>query len=183
MNRRLKIFPLVMMILLLSACGAVETASTPVSVPMDLEPTLAVNPVKGLAPEKYRSYLGMEYPPLPDGLMQEMGMLMQGAEDHSLSLVAGADGRMLWLSEMTHLDSDGNAYWVVRDILDLSDAEDGVDLVPDGCRLNGAPDGEIFVLGKDGTVLRAWRANTTLNVFESIATSGIECQSDKALEL
>ena len=69
------------------------------------------------------------------------------------------------------------------DILDLTNVESGVVLIPDGCRLNGELDNEIIVVGKDEKSLLAWRANTALNVFEVIPTQGIECQSDKGMTL
>jgi hypothetical protein len=94
----------------------------------------------------------------------------------------GAD-QMLWLGEITHYDSDGAAYWEVKDVLGLSDLEAGLVLIPDGCFLNGAPDNEIVTVGKDGTILLAWRANTALDMFEVIPTNGIECRSDKGWNL
>jgi hypothetical protein len=96
-----------------------------------------------------------------------------------LFLLAEGENKMLWLSELTHQDSNGNAYWEVKDVLDLSDVEAGLTLIPDGCLLNGVPDSEILVAAKNGVGVWAWRANTTLNVFEAIPTSGIECHSDK----
>jgi hypothetical protein len=61
--------------------------------------------------------------------------------------------------------------------------EAGLVLLPDGCFLNGTLDSEILVAGQDGTVRLAWRANTTLDRFEVIPTKGIECHSDKAMDL
>ncbi len=87
---------------------------------------------------------------------------------------------MLWLSELTHHDSSGNAYWEVKDILDLSDQESGLALIPDGCLLNGEADSEILTIGRDGVILLAWRADTTLDVFEVMPPDGIESHSDKA---
>ena len=184
MDKQLKSPMLIgMIVLLLSACGPVGTAPT-------LEPVVSQIPVEspavsvvGLAPEKYSKYVGIEYPPRPSGLSEELGMLIQGSEDYGLSLVSDGENKMLWLSQLTHHDELGNAYWQVRDILDLSAVEDGANLVPDGCMLNGTPDSEIFAVGKDGKILQAWRANTALNVFQVLASDGIECNSDKAVEL
>jgi len=81
-----------------------------------------------------------------------------------------------------HASSD-NTYWEVKDILELSNLESGVILIPDGCLLNGEVDNEIFVVSKNEKTLLAWRANTTLNVFEVIPTNGIECRSDKGVSL
>jgi hypothetical protein len=136
-----------------------------------------------LAPEKFREYLGLNYPPLPVGLSEDFALLIQGSENHSLSLISDGQNTMLWLSKMTHRDSSGNAFWEVQDILDLSDLENGLALLPDGCSLRGEPDNEILVAGREGVILWAWRANTTLDVFQVLPTDGIECQSDKAWNL
>jgi hypothetical protein len=177
----------VIMTLLFSACGPMETALVSAETP---EPIVAVtetpadvaSAVTTEAPalENVDKYIGLNYPPIPNGLTEVFAMLIQDSEDHSFSLILEDQNEMLWLSQMTHLDSSGNAYWEVKDILDLSDQESGVALLPDGCSLNGEPDYEILVIGRDGAILQAWRADTTLDVFEVIPVDGIECQSDKA---
>ena len=183
MNHQIKKLILVVMtVFLLTACGAVETPSAPAPV-VTADPVDMAEPVTGLAPAEFRHYLGLNYPPLPANLTEVFAMLIQNAEDHSLSLLSEGTTQMLWLSQLTHHDSNGNAFWEVQDVLDLSDFESGVVLVPDGCTLNGVPDNEILVVGKDGVTLSAWRANTALNVFEVISTSGIECHSDKGMTL
>ena len=191
MNKQMKIVLWVgIMILFFSACGQVETAPTlteapelivtvtesPTDVPTAVPPT-------GLAPEKFSKYVGLTYPPLPDGLSQGLSMIIQGSDVYSLSLVLDGAKKMLWLSKITHYDANGSPYWEVKDVLGLSDVEAGLVLIPDGCFLNGQPDNEIIVAGKNGTTRLAWRANTTLNVFEVIPTNGIECHSDKGVSL
>lgn len=187
MNHLMKKLTLIVMtVFLLTACGGVETPSAPAPVvtsnPTIIENTPAVL-VTGSAPDKFNHYIGLNYPPMPEGLSEILAMLIQDAEDHSLSLLSEGENKMLWLSQLTHHDSNGNAFWEVKDVLDLSDLESGVVLIPDGCSLNGQPDNEILVVGTDGVIQLAWRANTTLNVFEVLPITGIECQSDKAMEL
>ena len=183
MNQHLKKLTLVIMtVFLLTACGGMETPSAPAPV-VTADPVEMADPVTGLAQADFSRYLGLNYPPMPVGLTEGFAMLIQGAEDHSLTLLSEGETQMLWLSELTHHDSNGNAFWEVQDVLDLSDFEAGVVLVPDGCTLNGVPDHEILVAGRDGVTESAWRANTTLNVFEVISTSGIECHSDKGMPL
>ena len=181
------------LLLLLTACGPLEAGSesivTPASNPEPLvvpnvvenNPTAA--PVASPDPERFSAYIGIIHPPLPESLTLVFGMLIQDFEDHSLTFVSDGADKMLWLSKLDHYDPDGSAYWEVKDILDLSNMEAGLVLLPDGCLLNGALDSEILVAGKDGTVRLAWRANTTLDRFEVISTEGIECQSDKAMDL
>jgi hypothetical protein len=191
MNKRIKIILLAgILLLLFAACGPMETA--PVSEETS-EPILAVTespadvqsgvPAEGLAPEKVSNFIGLKYPPLPVGLIENFALLIQDSEDHSLSLISDGQNTMLWLGKMTHRDSNGNAFWEVKDILDLTDLVSGLALLPDGCLLHGQPDGEILIVGREGVILSAWRANTTLDVFQVLPTDGIECQSDKGWSL
>lgn len=173
------------LILLVSACAPSATASAPAEVAVTESPADVPSdvPATGLVPEALSQYVGLKYPPIPDGLSENFALLIQGAEDHSLSLITNGQQTMLWLGRMTHRDAGGNAFWEVKDILDLSDVESGLVLLPDGCSLNGAPDGEILAVGKDAVILQTWRANTASDVFEVIPIDGIECQSDKAWPL
>lgn len=188
MNKQTKKALLVeIIILLLSGCRQSETTSMPASVvtsgPIEFNSGPTVVSAKGLAPEKFKQYIGLNYPPFPNGVSDSFGMLIEHAEDYSLSLVSDGENQMLWLSKFTHHDSNGNAYWELKDILDLSDVEPGVTLIPDGCVLNKRPDSEILAIGRNGVIRSAWRANTTLNVFEVIPTNGLECHSDKGMPL
>ncbi len=183
MNKQMKFALVGIIIVLLSACGQVGPVSTPAQDVVGVKNSPPAVPVTGLAPEKFSQYIGLNYPPLPEGLSDDFSMLIQDAEDYSMWLISEGENKMLWLSKMTHRDSNGNAYWEVKDILDLSDLEAGLTLIPDGCSLNGLPDSEILVVGRDEVAVSAWRANTALNVFEVIPTDGIECHSDKGMIL
>lgn len=174
-------------ILLFSACRQLGTVSPPAPIvtssPIETKSGPTIIQATGLAPGKFRQYIGLNYSRFPDGISDDFSMLIQDAEDYSLALVSQGENKMLWLSKLTHQDSSGNAYWEVKDILDLSNLEAGVTLIPDGCSLNGQPNSEIFAAGKNGVILSAWRANTTSNVFEVIPTNGLECHSDKGMPL
>jgi hypothetical protein len=190
MNKQMKrVLWVGIMILVFSACGQLETTPTPVDLPETLvtpapvESIPAAATASGSDPVQFSKYIGMSYPPLPAGLSEGFSMMIQGSDDHGLWMVSDDVGRMLWLGKLTHRDVDGNAYWAVMDVLDLSNVESGVVLIPDGCQLNGEVDNEIIVAAKNEKSLLAWRANTTLNVFEVIPTTGIECHSDKGMIL
>ena len=191
MNKHMKNILLAgIMLLLFSACGTLEPASTPTEVP-ELIATVTESPTniptevstEEAAPENFSNYIGLNYPPFPANLAMDFSMLIQDANDYSLSLVLDGANKMLWLSKMSHTDSNGNAYWEVKDVLGLSNLETSLILSPDGCFLDGQPDHEILAAGKNGIILFAWRANTTLNLFEVIPTNGIECHSDKGVFL
>lgn len=181
MNKRLKNFMLVLVIaLLLAACGGVETA--PVLEPAVEDISTAV-PSGGTDSEQFSKYIGLVYPPFPADLSQGFSMLIQDSDVYGLSLVTDNVNKMLWLSKITHYDTNRNAYWEVKDVLELSNVEAGLTLLPDGCLLNGVPDSEIFVVERNRAIVLAWRANTTLDRFEVIPTNGIECHSDKWISL
>lgn len=174
--------------LLISACGPLGSESTPVVAPEPIVevtedppvvPTDAVAEERALPP--ISSYIGMVYPPFPEGLTKGFSMIIQGSDDNALSFVSNGAGKMLWLEKHSRYDENGNPYWEVTDVLDLSNIESGAVLIPDGCSLNGRIDNEIFVVAKNETVLLAWRANTALDKFEVLATNGITCVSDKGM--
>lgn len=184
MNKQLKkLIWVVITILLLAACGRFETtpASVVISEPIEDIPTIV--PSDGLAPESFSPYIGMSYPPFPAGLSQDLSMLIQNSDGYGLWLVNDGANKMLWLSKITRYDANGNSFWEVKDVLALSDLEAGLTLHPDGCLLNGAPDSEIIVAGRNGVIVLAWRANTSLERFEVMATDSIQCNSDKAVNI
>jgi len=192
MNKQMNHLMLVVItVFLFSACGPLEPVPAPTEAP-ELMVTVTEDPVniptavpdKGSTPESFSKYIGLSYPPLPAGLTQDLSMLIQNSDNYGLWLVSDGANKMLWLSKITQYDTtNGNPFWEVKDVLGLSNVEAGTVLIPDGCSLNGQPDTEIFIASKNGTIVSAWRANTTLNVFEVIPIDGIECHSDKAVSL
>ena len=195
MNKQIKNLMLVVMAaLLLAACGPFETASAPVvenptitpepvvSDPVEVIPT--ENPADVIEPEQFSKYIGLEFRSLPENLSQGFWMQIQDKEQgYSLMLVSDGAEKMLWLEKVNHYDASGSPAWEVKDVLGLSDLESGLTLIPDGCFLNGVPDSEIFIAGRNGVIVLAWRANTTLGKFEPIPAAGITCDSDKATPL
>jgi len=192
MNKQMKNLILVVLItLLLAACGPFETASAP-EVIVTEEPSTAPEPVEDnptavpsddADPQDFSQYIGLVYPPSPEGLSKGFSMVIFGKDSYGLSLVIDGTEKMLWLEKVAQYDANGNAIWEVKDVLGLSDLEAGLTLIPDGCFLNGTPDSEIVVAGRNGVIVNAWRANTALGKFEVIPADGIQCDSDKAMPL
>ncbi|HAV77779.1 MAG TPA: hypothetical protein DCX53_10565 [Anaerolineae bacterium] len=191
MNEKLKndLFA-VILVLLLSACGSLDTISAPVDTP---EPAINVTesptgipatvPSDGLAPESPSQYIGLVYPPSPENLTQVFSMLIQDHDGYSLMMVLDGGSKMLWLSKLSHYDESGSAFWEVKDVLPVSNLEAGLTLLPDGCSLADVPDSGIFVAGRNGVIRFAWRIDTSLDRFESIPIDGIKCNSDKPVAL
>ncbi len=187
MHKQMKNALLGMLILLLAACGRFEPTSAPTEAPEPIVTVTENAPTVVVAsesdPEKSSKYIGLNYPPVPAGLTERFSMLIEGSEDHGLWMLMDGADKMLWLSKITHYDADGAAYWEVKDVLDLSNVEAGLTLIPDGCSLNGISDNEILAASKNGIIQLTWRANTSLDRFESIPASGIECRSDKGISI
>ena len=178
------------LILLVSACGPLGRKSTPVDAPepiVEASETPASVPTEAVAEEPalpgVSSYIGMVYPPLPFGFLEGFHLLVQDSDGYELTLVSDGGRRMLWLGKESHTDAGGNWIWEVRDVLDFSQFEPGLTLLPDGCVLNGTPDHEVFVVGKNGEIVLAWRANTASEKFEAVPIDGVSCDSDKAVRL
>ena len=176
------------LVLLISACGPLGSESTPVVAPEPIvevinEPTAV--PTETVVEEPVlpavSNYVGMIYPPLPFGFLEGFHLLIQDSPEYELTLIADGGRRMLWLSKISQTDANGNLIWEVKDVLDFSGLEPGLTLLPDGCFLNGEPDSEIFAAGRNGVIVLAWRADTILGVFEVLSTTGIQCNSDKAV--
>jgi hypothetical protein len=195
MNRKIKNLMLVLMVaLLLAACGRFETTpvpfvESPTSAP---EPVVTLDPVEDSpteapadepGPEEFSKYVGLVFPPSPGGLTEVFSLLMQDKDGYSLIMVLEGANKMLWLNKIDHYGEDGSAFWEVKDVLMLSNLEAGLTLLPDGCFMNGTPDSEILVAGRNGVIVLAWRANTTMDKFEPIPVSGIQCNSDKGMPL
>lgn len=192
MNEKLKITLLVgMIVLLLAACGggktpfAPEVAVTdePTSIPAPVDDAPTAVPSQEAEAQQFSKYIGLVYPPSPQGLSKSFSMMIWDTDGYGLSLVVDGTAKMLWLEKIVRYDENGSAFWEVKDVLDLTNVEAGLTLLPDGCSLNGQPDSEIVVAGRNGVVVLAWRANTALGKFEVIPTDGIQCNSDKAMPL
>ncbi|NJC94968.1 MAG: hypothetical protein C3F07_12385 [Anaerolineales bacterium] len=192
MNRKMKDLILVLMIaLLLAACGGTETPSAPVvavteeptSVPEPVEDTPAPLPTDVPDSEQFSQYIGLTYSSLPEGLALVFSMLIQNKEGYGLTMVQEGGNKMLWLGRITGYDAGGSPLWEVKDVLGLSDLETGLTLIPDGCFLNGVPDSGIIVAARNGVIRFAWRIDTVLDKFETMPANGVTCNSDKAVSL
>jgi len=184
-------------VLLLSACGQLDSVPPSDNIPEAVvtvveDPTNTLEPAEDIPtavltvksdPEQFTKYIGLVHPPTPVGLSMGFSMLIQDKDSYGLSMVSDGANKMLWLEKIAQYDANGSPIWVVKDVLGLSNLEAGLTLIPDACRLNGVSDWEILVAHRNGVIRYAWRANTTLGRFESVSSSGIACDSDKAVSL
>jgi hypothetical protein len=130
-------------------------------------------------------YIGVAYPPLPQGWEEGRGALAAtvGDVDYAVQELTQAKQQMLWFLKSTGRDAQGHVKWIVTDVLNRSDVPEPGGLIWGFCTLNDQPDEEIAALGevkaaRMEAVTRAWRANHTTGRFESIATTGIVCEDE-----
>ena len=188
-------------IFLLSSCGYfgenLQVAATITNTPsttsistaetVHIENTERAPSINGLVPDDLKIFIGTKYPPLPEGFTQRYGLVIWDSDDFSLDRISDGDRDMLWLSKLISRDINGHAILELKDILVLPNLDIEVVLVDDLCMLNGYPNSEIIAIGKtdkevystrqlpNEKILFAWRANTSLGIFQSIPTKGVEC--------
>lgn len=166
-------------------------------IPTTTSQMTSTSTIPKMVPDELRKYIGIHYPPLPDGLAEGFGMLIVPSDigDYSLSGVHKGDLHMLWLSKQALWKSGGKWYqgWETLDIIFLPVLEGESEvLIPDGCKINGDLDPEIIVVAvldeeayntryvTNEKIKQAWRANRLAGAFEEIPTDGIECYADNA---
>jgi hypothetical protein len=143
--------------------------------PMPAQPSLAAK------------FIGLPYPPAPEGWLAGLGGISASVGDTSFSIqeLEKADEQMLWFMKLTGRDSQGKASWVVLDVLIRSEIKDPGGLILYICQIGDKPDTEIVALGEGSTqvittINRAWRANHVTGRFEPISTEGIVCVEEPA---
>ena len=149
-------------------------------------PSIIDTPIKN-------SYIGIVYPPLPDGI--EMGQSMSihpsdSVQKWSVSTMIEDNVLMLWLEKMNGRNQEGKALWAVTDVLYLPALQENQVIVPTACLLNDVLDPEILVLAflddesairrylYNSNILLAWRADQTTGRFEEMPTTNIECWAE-----
>jgi hypothetical protein len=144
---------------------------------------------------KVFSYIGLEYPPLPEHIVTssswgEVIYTSNSASRWSVNIVGDHKNFMLWLSKRTFVDQNGKAHWRVSDIKILPAPKEDLEFIANACLLKGTLDSEIIVLAKideatlenryllNSNVILAWRANQFTGKIEQIETKGIECYAE-----
>lgn len=149
-------------------------------------------------PSKIFSYIGLEYPPLPEYIITSSSWgdviyTSNSPSRWSVNIVGDHKNFMLWLSKRTFVDQNGKAHWRVSDVKILPAPKEDLEFITNACLLNGTLDSEIIVLAKideatlenryllNPNVILAWRANQLTGKIEQIETKGIECHAEDFL--
>jgi hypothetical protein len=185
-------------VLLFASCTSIPTAVSPTPVFTDaylstatLDPTSTITATtQSSNSNESKNYVGLKYPPLPQELSEEFAVVISVSHGHLLSLVEEKGKKMLWLSKMTHRDSAGKAYWIVKGTLIAPDLNEDEMFYANGCLLNEVFDYDIIAAGKwdedvqafryvpNNKIFQAWRVNFVTGSFEEIATDGVECVAE-----
>jgi hypothetical protein len=110
--------------------------------------------------------------------------------NYAISMIQRTVGKselktMLWLVGPPETFDAAFSTDKVFDVIDLPKLKNNEDFVMGGeCYLNGKFDGEIFAVilnqnnRNNGKIVRAWRANTEIELIEDIPTDGINCLNE-----
>jgi hypothetical protein len=131
--------------------------------------------------------IGLRYPPLPPGYVEENASLLsspQGGASWIVAKMQTESTEFLWLArELPPMPRQPR--WELRDTLRLPAEEPGRTVVVAACTLQHQPDDiEIVAIAKTEaaesltTVYSAWRADRRLGRFVAIPTSGIVCANE-----
>ena len=137
-------------------------------------------------------YIGLQYPPVPDGITIEGGWVIEqkgsnALSDYSIGSVVEGDKTSLWLERLIGQDPQGKPSFQVVDVLPLppidNQKEDILGGSPYQCRINeGEYDPTLIVIAQleDGNtefltqVRQAWRVDLASEQFNEINLQGLE---------
>jgi hypothetical protein len=198
----MKKFVVIGIILLFTSCTRAPIGVSPTLIPTNFYistatsyPTIAITAAtshnaQSSVPNKSKKYVGLNYPPLSQGLSEGFAVIIWDSDDYLFSLVEDEHQKMFWLSKMSHRDSAGKHQWIVKDTLTAPILGENEMFYANGCLLNGDYDFEIIAAGKwdndvyvsrfvpHNKIFRAWRVDLEKEMFEEIDIAGIECSAE-----
>ncbi len=126
-------------------------------------------------------YVGWEYPPLPDGLRQSAfsSVATVGGNKISISQVISMDTKMLWMLRSEY-DEDGSERWVIMDVLDMNQLEEGEGVLWNSCRFQDRLIKNVVVIGpmvnnRISQPRVAWLADAASGKFKPMQPVGFTC--------
>jgi hypothetical protein len=177
--------------------GTPKPTATPTRTPT-LEktpsPTITIIWDVKMVPDRYKKYIGWEYPPYPDDFPSKYPSGWSVGHEWGIDFIRKDEDVMLWLSKVTYYEGL-KPHWVLIDILVLPPLiGENERFIPNQCLFNGTRDDEIFVFAtldlenydryaENESIRLAWRANREKGAFESIPTDGIECVADNSMNI
>jgi hypothetical protein len=157
---------------------------TAVTIPGLIQPALTqAKPAN--ASTKSRSYVGLVYRDLPQGLSSQSGWVVRYDDannaTYTASVIQKGQTRMLWFLRVVKYNENGQPTFQVVDVLKLPAMDKSQQLMGRFCRLNEENDREISAIVRVTDteyyteVTKAWRTNPLTEKIEPINTKGIDC--------
>lgn len=153
-------------------------------------------PSPTVIPNDVYSYIGLEYPPLPDTIKTSTSweILISANPNNGWGIAAVEDQNnlMLWLTQSFN-GENGKPYSQVKDVAVLPLTARDQEIVVSACLINNVLDSEIVALVNldeeslekrylsNSHIVMAWKANQTTGKLEQIATTEIECHAETFL--
>jgi len=152
------------------------------SVPWWLLLAVACTPAANVARPGIQDLRGLRFPPLPAGLTEESGLLLDPHSDtsYSLSIMTSSMGKAIWLSRLTYRDSIGKPHWELRRSAQVPTLTEGASLATADCSLDGTPDLRVVALGRwlsDSfqDIQRAWVADPPSERIDTVDVRRVTC--------
>lgn len=139
-----------------------------------------------------RSFIGLQYPPFPEGLDEQGGTMLAvgGKVEFALNVVSRDSTTYVWLSRLTERNAAGEPGFEVRAALLVPPLDSGEALLVGRCRITGAKDvGDRSVVaiartaGHDAEaeltdIREAWRADVAKEAFRELPADSVVCTND-----
>ncbi len=145
------------------------------------------------APDDARSYIGLHYDTLPDGLTSPDGSMVDGLDAYyTVNQIVSASGQMLWLERNVCHDERGHPYYEIRAVLNMPALQAGEQVLIGTCLLkenftresavNPVFDPAIVAIGRFEDIYQppvalshAWRVITATESFEDLPPESVVC--------
>lgn len=144
------------------------------------------------APPTAQSFVGLQYPPFPEGLDEQGGTMLAvgGKTEFALNVVSRDSTTYVWLSRLTERNAEGEPGFEVRAALRVPSLDSGEVLLVGRCRMAGAADvgdrGIVAIARTAGheadpelnDIRKAWRADVTKEAFRELPADSVVCANE-----
>jgi len=144
------------------------------------------------APPAAQSFVGLQYPPFPEGLDEQGGTMLAvgGKMEFALNVVSRDSTTYVWLSRLTERNAEGEPGFEVRAALLVPPLDSGEVLLVGRCRMAGASDaGDRSIVAIARTagheaeadlrdIREAWRADVAKEAFRELPADSVVCANE-----
>jgi hypothetical protein len=137
-------------------------------------------------------FVGLKYPPFPEGLDEQGGTMLAvgGKFEFALNVVSKDSTTYVWLSRLTERNDAGEPGFEVRAVLPVPPLDSGEALLVGRCRMRSASDtGDRSLVAIARTagheseaelrdIREAWRADVDQEAFHAVPGDSVICAND-----